>query len=63
MNFSTGHCSPHRRTPFQVQGVYRETMLLRGRDCEGGRHVALSKIFVKVFFYKQIVIKFFLTII
>ena len=24
-NFSTGHCSLHCRTPFQVHGVYRET--------------------------------------
>ena len=27
--------------PFQVQGVYREMTLQRGRDCEEGRHVAL----------------------
>ena len=27
---------------FQVQGVYRETSLRRGRDCEEGRHVALT---------------------
>ena len=51
--FSTRHCSPRRETPFQVQGVYGETVLLRGRDCEGGRHVALSNIFVKVFCIKQ----------
>ena len=47
--FSTGHFSPRHGTPFQVQGVYKEMALLRGRDCEGGRHVALSNIFVIVF--------------
>ena len=51
--FSTGHCSPRRRTPFQVQGVYGETALLRGRDCEGDRHMALSNMFVKVFCIKE----------
>ena len=51
--FSTRHCSPLRGTPFQVQEVYWETVLLRGRDYEGGRHVALSNIFVKVFCIKQ----------
>ena len=54
MNFSTGHCSSRRGTPFQVHGVYRETTLRRGRDCEGGRHVALSNIFVKVFCIKEL---------
>ena len=44
--------SPRHGTPFQVQGVYRETTLLRGRDCEGGQHVALSNIFVNVFCIK-----------
>ena len=38
---STGHCSPRRGTPFQVQGVYRETGLKRGNDYGGGRCVAL----------------------
>ena len=28
--------------PFQVQGVYRETTLRQGRDCEEGRQVALT---------------------
>ena len=51
-NFSIRHCSPLRRTHFQVHGVYKETMLRRGRDCEGGRHVALSNIFVNVFCIK-----------
>ena len=27
---------------FKVQGVYRETALRRGRDCEEGQHVALT---------------------
>ena len=30
------------RPPFSIQGVYRETALRRGRDCEEGRHVALT---------------------
>ena len=37
--------------PIQVQGVYRETALRRGRDCEGSRHVALSNIFCIKFFW------------
>ena len=61
--FSTGHCSPYRGTPFQVQGVYKETVLLRGRDFKGGRHVALSNILVKSVLYKRIFIKFFWTIV
>ena len=40
-------------------------MLLRGRDYEGGRHVALSNIFVKVFcikeFYKKIIFDYYLS--
>ena len=54
--FSTGHCSPRCGTPFQVQGVYRETALRRGRDYEEGLCVALilplSNIFVKIFCIK-----------
>ena len=54
--FSIRHCLPCCGNPFQVHGVYRQTTHLRGRDYEGGRHVALSNIFVKVFcikgFYK-----------
>ena len=50
--FSTRHCLPRRGTPFQVHGVNRETVLLRGRDYEGGRHVALSNIFVTVYCIK-----------
>ena len=57
--FSTGHYSPRRGTPFQVKGVYKETALRRGRDYEGGRCVALSNIFVKSILYKRIVTKFF----
>ena len=49
--------------PFQVQGVYRETALQRGRDCEEGRHVALTILLQKVFYVKRIVIKFFWTIV
>ena len=45
--FSIGHCSPHRGTPFQVQGVCRETILTRGRDCEESRVVALVLTFIK----------------
>ena len=54
--FSTGHCSPRCGTSFQVQGVYRETALRRGRDYAEGRHVALM-------YVKRIVIKFFWTIV
>ena len=43
---------------FQVQGVYRETVLQRGRDCEGGRHVALVT-FIKNVLYKRILINSF----
>ena len=45
--YSIGHCSPHRGTPFQVQGVCRETTLTRGRHCEEIRVVALVLTFVK----------------
>ena len=61
--FSIGHFSPRRGTPFQVQRVFRETTLLRGRGFEGGRHVTLSNIFVKSVLYKRIFIKFFWTIV
>ena len=43
-----GITHPVVRPPFR----YGETTLRRGRDCEGGRHVALSNIFVKVFCIK-----------
>ena len=45
--YSTGHCSPRRETPFQVQGVCRETTLTRGRHCEESQIVALVLTFVK----------------
>ena len=45
--YSIGHCSSHRGTPFQVQGVCRETTLTRGRHCEESRVVALVLTFVK----------------
>ena len=50
--FLLGIAHPIVGPPFQVQGVYRETTLRRGHDCEGDRHVALSNIFVKVFCIK-----------
>ena len=40
------HCSPHRGTPSQVQGVCRETALTRARDFERSQDVALIIIFV-----------------
>ena len=61
--FFTGHYSPRRGTLLQVQGVYRETALLRGCDFEGCRHVALSNIFLKIILYKRIFIKLFWTIV
>ena len=51
---SFGYCSPRRGTPFQVQGVYKEMTLRRGRDYEGGRCVALILLLCK-----RIIIKFF----
>ena len=45
--YSTGHYSPHRGTPFQVQGVCKEMTLTRGRHCEESRVVALVLTFVK----------------
>ena len=40
----TGHCSPRRGTPFQVQGLHQWKALKRGRDCEEGRHVDLINV-------------------
>ena len=37
-----GIAHPVAEPPFKVQGVYRETAFRRGRDCEKGRHVALT---------------------
>ena len=45
--YSTRHCSPRRGTPFQVQGVCRETALTRGYHCEESRVMALILTFVK----------------
>ena len=45
--YSTGHCSLHHGTPFQVQGLCRETTLTRGCHCEESRVVALVLTFVK----------------
>ena len=45
--YSTGHYSPHHGTPFQVQGVCKETELTRDRHCEESRVVALVLTFVK----------------
>ena len=50
--FLLGITHPVMGLPFQVQGVYRETTLRRGRDYEEGRHMALM-------YVKRIVIKFF----
>ena len=43
----TGHCSPHRGTPFQVQVMYRRLTLIRDCRCEESRTVTLRNIFVK----------------
>ena len=70
--YSTGHCSPRRGTPFQVQGVCRETTLTRGHHCEESRVVALVLTFVKYirtncfdicFCVKSIVIKLLRTMV
>ena len=45
--YSTRHYSPYRGTPFQVQGVCRETALPRGCHCEESWVVALVLTFVK----------------
>ena len=52
--YSTGHCSPHRGTSFQVQEVCRETTFTRGRHCEESRVVALVLTFVK--YYNKLVL-------
>ena len=70
--YSTRHCSPHRGTPFQVQGVCREMVLTRGCHCEESRVVSLVLTFVKyirtncfdIYFYiKSIVIKLLRTMV
>ena len=42
-----GVAHPLWDNPFQVQGLHRWTTLIRGHDCEEGRHVALINLFVK----------------
>ena len=54
--FLLGIAHPVVGPPFQVQGVYRETVLRRGHVYEEGRLVALI-------YVKRIVIKFFWTIV
>ena len=58
-----GITHPVTGPPFQVQGVYREMKLRRGRDYEEGRQVALTILLYKVFYVKRIVIKLFWTIV
>ena len=43
----TGHCLPRRRTPFQVQVMYRRLILIWDRRCEESRTVALRNLFIK----------------
>ena len=70
--YSTRHCSPHRETPFQVQGVCREMALTRDRHCEERRLVTFVLTFVKYirtncfdicFCVKSIVIKLLRTMV
>ena len=70
--YSIGNCSPHRGTPFQVQGVCRETALTRGCHCEKSWVVALVLTFIKYirtkcfdicFCVKSIVIKLLRTMV
>ena len=44
--YSSELYSPRHETPFQVQGVCRETPLTRDHDFEGSQDVALINIFV-----------------
>ena len=57
--YSIRHCSPRRGTPFQVQGVCRETVLTRGRHCEE----SLTKYFDICFCVKSVVIKLLRTMV
>ena len=70
--YYTRHCSPRSGTPFQVQGVCRETVLTRGRHREESRVLALVLTFVKYirtncfdicFYVKSIVIKLLRTMV
>ena len=70
--YSIRHCSPRCGTPFQVQGVCRETALTRGCHCEESQVVTLVISFVKYirtncfdicFCVKSIVIKLLRTMV
>ena len=70
--YSIGHCSYLRGTPFQVKGVYRETVVTGDHHCEESRVVALVLTFVKYirtncfdicFCVKSIVIKLLRTMV
>ena len=70
--YSIGNCSHLRGTPFQVQGVCRETPLTRGRHCEESQVVDLVLTYVKYiitssfdiyFCVKSIIIKLLRTMI
>ena len=70
--YSIGHFSPRRGTPFQVQGVCKETTLTQDRHCKKSRVMVLVFTFVKYirincfdicFFVKSIVIKLLRTMI
>ena len=70
--YSIGNYSPRHGTPFQVQGVCRETTLTRGCHCEESRVVAFVFAFVKYirtncfdicFYVKSIVIKLLRTMV
>ena len=43
----TGHCSPRRGTPFQVQVMYRRLTLICDYKCEESRTMALRNLFEK----------------
>ena len=43
----TGHCSPHRGTPFQVQVMYRRMTVIQDCRSEERRIVDLRNLFVK----------------
>ena len=70
--YSIGHCLSRRGTPFQIQGMCRETAPTRGRHCEENRVIALVLTFVKhirtncfdlCFCVKSIVIKLLRTMV
>ena len=48
----TGHCSPRRGTPLQVQVMYRQLTLIRDRKCEESITVALRNCFEKKIRFK-----------